>query len=157
MKLSPLIETDRPKINEWLANPMIQYYLVTEKINPELDIVSFGIHSSNGELIGWANLQNIDYENSKAEFGIAIPDLKHIKLGGFACKQVIEYGFKVLGLHRIYVRPLLSNIKPYPDDIRDKGGFVREGIERQAVKRGSAYEDVVVMSILKEEFEQRWC
>lgn len=158
MKLSPLTEADKPLINKWIQDPAIQYYLITEKINPNLDILSYGIWSNN-ELVGWINLQNIDYENSKAEFGMAFPNLspnKVARVGYAALVEILRIAFCELNLNRVYARPLQSNLRQDGVDQRERFGFVREGIERQSVKRGDIYEDVVVFSILKEEFERRW-
>jgi RimJ/RimL family protein N-acetyltransferase len=155
MKLSPLTEADKPLINKWLQDPAIQYYLITEKINPALDILSYGIWSNN-ELIGWINLQNIDYENSKAEYGMALPGKKPIRVAFRATIEILKIAFYELGLNRVYARPLQSNLRKDGMDQRERFGFIREGIERQSVKRVDVYEDVVIFSILKEEFERRW-
>jgi RimJ/RimL family protein N-acetyltransferase len=148
-----LTEEDRPQIEKWMTDPKIYYYLNTEPLNPKLSVFSWGIRV-DGKLIGWANLQNIDYENSKAEYGIAIIDQKHNRLGGIITRSVLSYGFYQLNLNRIYIRPLASNVKSFPDDIRD-GSFVREGTERKSVKRGDIYEDVIIMSMFKDEFERK--
>jgi RimJ/RimL family protein N-acetyltransferase len=156
MKLKPIDETDYQIIQKWLSeNESLSYYLITESIRSDLPSMCFGIYLNNGELIGWTTLANIDYTNKKAEYGIAIPNQKHYRLGGFVTRTILKMAFQELELHRVYVRPLSSNVKPYPDDIRD-GFFTREGIERQSVKRGDIYEDVIVMSVLKNEFERKW-
>ena len=157
MILKPMTEADQPIIDRWDQDERLNYYIKTDPPNKDLPCISWGIYiGENQELVGWSNLFNIDKENLRAEFGIGIPDQKHIRLGVFASRQTLLYGFAELGLHRIYVRPLASNVREYPLDIRDRGGFVREGIERQAVKRGDIYEDVIVMGILEEEFRKRW-
>lgn len=156
MKLTPLTESDTPILNQWYNDPKIAYYMLTEVPNPRHRIISWGIRLDDGTLVGWETLENIDFNNLKAEFGIAIPDKKYRRLAGFAIKQAFFYGFNQLGLNRIYLRPLATNVKPYPDDSRDGFGFVREGVERQSVKRGDKYEDVIVFSMLKDEFERRW-
>lgn len=154
MELIPLTENDIPTIKKWLEDPQIAYYLITEKINDSFPFVTMGIWI-NKELVGWANLQNIDYDNQKAEYGIAIPNQNHQRLGGIVTRSMLKYGFSQLKLNRIYIRPLISNVKPFPDDVRD-GLFIREGVERQSVKRGEKFEDVIVMSITKIEFERKW-
>lgn len=154
MKLVTLTEDDREQVNKWMDTPSIFYYLCTEPLNEVLPIYSFGIWLS-GELIGWANLQNIDMDNKKAEFGIALPGRRPSGIAIKATIKVLKFAFQTLKLNRVYIRPLKSNVR-YKNDQRDRFGFVREGVERQAVKRGNEYEDVIVMSILKDEFERRW-
>jgi RimJ/RimL family protein N-acetyltransferase len=152
MKLTPITNEDKSTVDKWLADKSLFYYIATE---PERgDNYQFGIRLNDGTLVGWANIYNVDYGNLKAEFGIAIPDQKNMRLGVFVWRQVGRFAFKELGLNRVYVRPLVSNRLAIDLDLR--GGFVQEGIERQAVKRGGEFEDVVVLSMLKEEFESRW-
>ena len=154
MKLTLITEKDRPILEKWLKDEALFYFLATEPLNPQLENYQFGIRLNDGTLVGWANIFNVDRKNSKAEFGIAIPDQKNVRLGVFAVRRVIEFAFKVLKLNRVYVRPLASN--KLAIDIDTRGGFTYEGLERQSVRRGDKYEDVVVLSFLREEFERRW-
>ena len=157
MILKAMTEADQPIIDRWDQDERLNYYIKTDPPNKDLPCISWGIYiGENQELVGWSNLFNIDKENLRAEFGIGIPDQKHIRLGVFASRWTLAYGFRELFLHRIYVRPLASNVLAYPLDIRDRGGFVREGVEREAVLRGDIWEDVIVMGILRDEFEKRW-
>jgi RimJ/RimL family protein N-acetyltransferase len=153
MKITDFNESDKPILEAWMKDKSVLYNCITEQSNPNLLAFSYAIRH-NDQLIGWANLFNIDTENERAEFGIAIPD-KHVKLAGWATIQILKFAFQDLKLNRIYLRPLASSVKP-ENDVRDKFGFVREGIERQAVKRGDIYEDVIVFSMLKNEFERKW-
>ena len=155
MKLTQFNESDLPIIQQWLQDKSLMYYIVTEKTESALPYVSFAIRSGP-TLIGWANLFNIYFENKKAEYGIAIPEQKHNRLGGLATIEMLTYAFNNLDLNRVYVRPLASNCLPLGNDMRERFGFVREGIERQAVKRNDIYENIIVMSILKDEFRKRW-
>jgi RimJ/RimL family protein N-acetyltransferase len=156
MKITEFRDSDLPVIKQWMADKALLYYVVTEKTESSMPYISFAIRNNSDRLIGWANLFNIDFENEKAEYGIWIPGQKNHRFGVFATIQVLKYAFNKLGLHRVYVRPLVSNVLPNGEDIRDRFGFIREGRERQAVKRGDTWEDVIVMSILKNEFERKW-
>jgi RimJ/RimL family protein N-acetyltransferase len=164
MKLTSFCDGDLPILQKWMADKSLMYYIVTEKSESSMPYVSLAIRSGPA-LIGWANLFNIDDENRKAEYGIAIPDQKCTRLGGLVTIQILKYAFynikpypdlPDLNLHRVYVRPLASNVLPGWQDTRERFGFVRESREREAVKRGDIYEDVIVMSILKDEFRKRW-
>jgi len=164
MKLTDFNKSDLPLLQKWTSDKILMYYVVTEKSESSMPYISLAIRSGL-TLIGWANLFNIDDENQKAEYGIAIPDQKYTRLGGLVTIQILKYAFDNikpfpglpdLNLNRVYVRPLASNCLPIGKDMRERFGFVREGIERQAVKRGDIYEDVIVMAILKDEFKKRW-
>lgn len=150
MLLKKLSAEDASTINKWLEDPAIYYYMKPESINPNLQMLSYGIQSEG--LIGWACLFNIDMENQKAEYGIAVPNHQP-RTCYRATIEMLGIGFGI-GLNRIYIRPLKSNLRDR--DQRERFGFVREGVERQAVRRGDIFEDVVVMSILKTEFERKW-
>ena len=164
MKLTPFTESDLPIIQKWLKNESLMYYVITEKTESLFPFISLAIRSGPA-LIGWANLFNIDFENQKAEYGIAIPDQKYTRIGGLATIQILKYAFNNikpfpelpdLYLNRVYVRPLAGNVLPDGRDMRERFGFIREGRERQAVRRGDIYEDIIVMAILKNEFRKRW-
>jgi len=154
MKLTPVFTEDQLTVEKWLKDESLFYFIATEPQNPQLQNYQFGIRLNDGTLVGWANIYNVDPKNSKAEFGIAIPDQRGLRLGVFVWRQVGKFAFEELGLNRVYVRPLASN--KLAVDLDSRGGFVYEGTERQAVKRGDKYEDVVVLSMLKKEFERRW-
>ena len=155
MRITEITESDKPLILEWLKDPKIIYFCLTEKPNLQLSAYNWAVRNGKDELVGWANLFNVDMDNLKAEFGLVLPNQKSMRVGAFATYEVFKFAFCELGLNRVYVRPLASNLKQEGDQ-RERGGFVREGIERQSVKRGDIYEDVIVLSMLKSEFESRW-
>jgi RimJ/RimL family protein N-acetyltransferase len=72
--------------------------------------------------------------------------------GTEAVRLLIKHGFNSLNLNRIFLRVFENN----PRAIRayEKAGFVHEGRERQAEFRDGRYIDVLLMSILKDEFSQ---
>ena len=101
--------------------------------------------------IGTAFLKNIDRTLQKAEFGIFLGscECRGKGYGSAAAAQILEYGFTVLALNRIYLSVFMSNhaaIRSY-----EKAGFRREGVLRQDFKNEDGFVDVCVMSILKAE------
>ena len=66
---------------------------------------------------------------------------------------LLNFAFKDLNLHRVYLHVFATNsaaIRAY-----EKAGFVYEGKLRSAAHIDGAYVDVVIMSVLREEYESR--
>jgi UDP-4-amino-4,6-dideoxy-N-acetyl-beta-L-altrosamine N-acetyltransferase len=105
-----------------------------------------------GKPIGLVNLINIDLINRKAEFSIQIGDnSEHGKGYGYsATKLMLEYGFMQLNLNKIYLTVLCKNEKAI--NLYKKLNFSTEGLLRQEVFKNGEYNDVLIMSILKSEF-----
>lgn len=97
----------------------------------------------------------VDEHNHKAKFAVGIfnPAYWNKGIGTRVTEAVLQYGFKQLNLHRIYLVVLKYNergIKSYL-----KAGFVIEGEEREAALINGKYETDVHMSILREEYMDR--
>ena len=104
------------------------------------------------KMIGGCGFFNLDSCNRSSEFGITIGD-KHYWNQGYgteAVRLLVKHGFNTLNLNRIYLRVLDNN----PRAIRayEKAGFTHEGRRRQAEYKDGQYLDLLVMSILKDEF-----
>jgi RimJ/RimL family protein N-acetyltransferase len=71
--------------------------------------------------------------------------------GSEAAKLMLQHGFENLNLHRIYLRVYENN----PRAIRsyEKVGYVHEGRMRQAVYKNGKFEDVLLMSVLRSEWD----
>lgn len=106
----------------------------------------------DGTCIGTARLHSLDDQNRRARYAIGIfsPEHRRQGLGTEATRLVLEYAFRVLGLHRVDLRVLAFNA---PAVARyEKCGFVREGIEREGTFIGGQWEDDVMMSVLEQEW-----
>jgi len=118
-----------------------------------------GLPSAQGgeedwKLIGTTAFDNIDWRNRSSEFGILIGDKNYWNqgYGTEAVRLIVKHGFNTLNLNRIFLHVFENN----PRAIRayEKAGFVHEGRERQAEFKDGRYFDVLLMSILKDEFNQ---
>ena len=104
-------------------------------------------------LIGSAGLHQIHFKDRHAEFGILIGE-KSAWGKGYGTEVtalMTGYGFATLNLNRVWLRVHEDNqrgIKAY-----EKVGFKREGVLRQHKYREGRYVDVVVMGILREEWQ----
>ena len=105
--------------------------------------------------IGTVFIKNIDYDNNNGEFGIFIGEETERGKGyaKLSTKLILEYGFESLNLHRIYLTVMADNIQA----IRayESSGFVKEGIMREEYLRNDGYVDIVIMGILKKDWDER--
>jgi diamine N-acetyltransferase len=103
--------------------------------------------------IGSCGLHNIEWTHRVAEAGIAIGNKSFWNQGhGTAVMRLLlKHGFETLNLHRIFLRVYETN----PRAIRtyEKVGFVHEGRMRQALYRQGQYHDILLMSVLRPEWD----
>jgi len=117
------------------------------------DTVAFAIiDQSTGQLIGCCGLYLIQWICRRAEFRIIIgePSACNKGFGREVAELVISYGFNQLNLENIYLGVNCKNkgaIKSY-----QYAGFINEGIRRKLIYINGLYYDVLMMSILKEEY-----
>ena len=137
---------------DWFAGvrkrPPEEHNLVIEICTPEQD--------SDGtawRMIGGCGFFNYDGRNRTSEFGIMIGDKTcwNQGFGTEAVRLLVQHGFNTLNLNRIYLRVLENN----PRAIRayEKASFTHEGRQRQAEYKDGRYLDLLVMSIIKEEYK----
>jgi RimJ/RimL family protein N-acetyltransferase len=107
-------------------------------------------------MIGYTSLNNIDYINRKAFWGGLVIGDKKDRSKGYATSasiEILKYGFCELGLNKICAVWLAEHKTAiFQGKLL---GFVEEGWLRQDVFKGNKYHDVLVMSILKTDFEKR--
>lgn len=112
---------------------------------------SFAIEA-DGKLIGQCALFRFDDVAHTAELGITIGDKAYWGkgYGTDATKVLLDYGFRLRNLHKIYLTVLGNNaraIRSY-----QKCGFVEEGRWRKHVWNDGFYTDLVCMGILREDY-----
>jgi len=65
---------------------------------------------------------------------------------------MIKFGFEELNLNRICLSVIESNIKAIK--LYEKVGFMQEGILREAQFKNNKFLNMVIMAILKSEYEK---
>ena len=104
----------------------------------------------DGAAVGGASLFEFDPLARHAEAGISlVPEARGRGIGTAAITQLVEFGFVRRNLRRIHLQAIASNIgaiRAY-----EKAGFVVEGRQRQHAWVRGAYEDIVLMGILRSE------
>ncbi|MCJ7715403.1 MAG: GNAT family N-acetyltransferase [Anaerolineales bacterium] len=103
--------------------------------------------------VGNCGLFAIDWQNRSAEIGIHIGEKKYWNKG-FGTKAMclmLKHGFENLNLHRLWLRVFATNLNALR--AYEKAGFVIEGKYRQAQYLEGKYVDVMIMSVLKPEWQ----
>lgn len=110
----------------------------------------------NDEIIGDIAIQDIHEINRSANIRIAIthPNHQGRGYGQEALLLMLDYGFGVLQLHRIELEVFAYNLRA--QHVYEKIGFVQEGIRRQALFYDHQYHDVILMSMLADEFRAKY-
>ncbi len=103
-----------------------------------------------GAAVGSAALFQFDSFAHHAEAGISlVPEARGRGVGTAAILQLVEFGFVRRNLRRIHLQAIASNtgaLRSY-----EKAGFVVDGRLRQHAWVRGAYEDIVLMGILRSE------
>ena len=158
---------DAANFCKWLGDSEVTkflsaYYLPKPSLAEEKDWIKksrrsksnlhFSLDTIDGTHIGSASLKSIDKFNKHAEFGIMIGDKKFWGqgCGTEAGQLLIDYGFKKLKLHRIYLYLIAYNIRGLKS--YQKLGFKVEGRFRQHWFIDGYFHDRIVMGMLREEY-----
>jgi len=168
---------DIPRFVEWLNDPeVVQGLLVHYPISQadeegwfdrmlarSTDERVMGIEISEAapdgggiswKLIGTCAFDHIDWRVHAAEFGIMLGDKRYWNqgYGPEAVRLLTQHGFNTLNLNRIFLHVFETN----PRAIRayEKAGFKLEVRERQAEYKNGKYIDVLLMSMLQDEFQR---
>jgi len=107
---------------------------------------------ANDRPIGTAGLHDLDFLNGCAEFGISIGEKGEWNrgYGTDALYAICDFGFGELRLERIQLQVYASN--PRAQRSYAKAGFVLEGTMRRRHFSEGRYEDVLIMSLLRDEW-----
>ena len=115
--------------------------------------VTFTIEQkAQGRICGLIELRDIDYEHSQGELSFWL--VFEAWGRGFmseVAQTVVRYGFKNLGLNRLYAYHMLRN--PASGRVLEKSGFKQEGRLRQRVRKWGQFEDVGLWAILRQDWQ----
>jgi len=123
------------------------------------DMVHFSIYlldqKDAEKIIGNCAIHNIDPKNRKCTCGITIGEKEYQNkgYGTEAMEMLVEYCFNTLNMNRIELTVYDYNIRAYKS--YQKVGFVEEGRKRQARYHNGKYYDEIIMSILREDWENK--
>jgi RimJ/RimL family protein N-acetyltransferase len=116
-------------------------------------LFSFNImRIEDAKLVGAVDLRDIDRENGSAEVAIFVgdPSLFGRGLGTDALRCVLDFGFGEQRLERIQLHVFDYNTRAKRS--YEKAGFQTDAVLRRARFHRGAHHDVLVMSILRDEW-----
>ena len=106
------------------------------------------VDRASDEYAGEVVLNDLDRANRSCGFRIGLlPGFRDRGLGSEATRLIVDYGFEVLGLHRIELEVFAFN--PRGRHVYEKAGFVHEGTRRDALLWDGEWVDAIDMSILE--------
>jgi RimJ/RimL family protein N-acetyltransferase len=167
--LREIAREDIPTINRWRQDPAVadgvgaprrfigldadlKWYedYLTRRATEVRCVVSL---AASGQLVGMVSLTRIDYLHRNAEFNAMVGerDARNHGVGTAATRAMVRHGLFDLNLHRIYVSILSDNV----GSIRmcEKAGFREEGTIREGAYKNGRYHDLVLMGVLKSEWQ----
>ncbi|MCJ7696182.1 MAG: GNAT family N-acetyltransferase [Anaerolineaceae bacterium] len=116
--------------------------------------------SSDSGAISWVAIGNIQFLsinwiNRNTEIGIMIGEKEYWGqgYGTEAMQLMLTHGFSTLNLHRIWLQVYDKNVRGFK--AYEKAGFVTEGRLREAHYQQGTYNDVIIMSVLKDNWISR--
>lgn len=160
-------EKDLPLMVEWRNDPEINYYfyeyeplsLSMQKLwfenylkNIQTDKIFIIDEKLERKTIGMVSIYHIDWRNKKAEWGrlIILKEFQGRGYGKEIEKEIYKYSFEHLNLNKLSCEVYAFNEKVVK--AHEKMGSKIEGLLRQHVYRHGKYQDVYVMSILRDEY-----
>ncbi len=170
VRLRPLERDDLPRSVQWLADPEVRqgialhlplsmddeakWYEDMLKRDRNERVFAIDARTADGwEHIGSTGFHEIDWRCRHAEFGIMIGNKNYWSqgFGADAVKTIAGLGFGELNLEKIWLRVFETN----PRAIRcyEKAGFILEGRLRRHHYQDGHYCDVLIMGLLREEWE----
>jgi diamine N-acetyltransferase len=169
IRLRAVEKEDLPMFAAWLNDPEVRQYLmvslplsmadedswfesVRQRPAAERALVIEVKTGDGWQAVGNTSFMDIDWVNSLAEIGIFIGDKSRWSkgYGREVMRLMLKHGFETLNLNRIFLRVYehnLRGIKAY-----EAAGFQHEGRLRQARYQDGCYRDVLIMSVLRSEW-----
>lgn len=165
--LAPLNSNDSAKLFAWINDPKLVQFNAPYKPVTDLQhqtwfeqitrashgsIFAIRLHKDD-RLIGSCQLFNFNDIARSAELQIRVGEVEFQSqgLGTQALQLLLDYGFSTRNLHRIYLHVFSNNERARK--AYEKIGFKQEGCLRQAAFINGAYVDILVMGILRHEYE----
>lgn len=127
-----------------------------EDISTDKSRIDFLIFDkATNKIVGEVVINDIYRNNRNANMRILINRKEYFNkgYGSEALILSLNYGFGMLNLHRIELEVFLFNERAI--HVYEKIGFKREGIRRDGWFFNNKYYDMIIMSILEEEFREK--
>jgi RimJ/RimL family protein N-acetyltransferase len=166
--LTALSRTDAPTLARWEYDTEFLRLLDTNPARPRsedeisrwLDTMArsrddfvFGIRLlDTDELIGWAELDGVDWVHRTTSIGIGIGNRSYWDhgYGTEALRLLLRFAFHELNLYRIYLTVFSYNLRALR--VYEKLGFQREGCYREHLERDGQRHDMLLYGLLRSEW-----
>jgi RimJ/RimL family protein N-acetyltransferase len=167
ISLGPVRHADLPLLHSWINDRDLvvrsapyrpvhfdDHAAWWSSVSSDPTVAFFAIRMlDEGRLVGTCQLLAIDRRHRSAELQIRIgeADARGRGLGTEAVSLLVRHAFADLDLRRVALHVLATNraaIATY-----EKSGFVREGVKREAAFVDGRHVDVVLMSLLRPEWQ----
>lgn len=150
------LKVDKPLFKKWLSDDFGRFFLLSRTTDRTLSLdqlfknentIIGVITLPNEKPIGSVAFINYDEQHPKAELRKVIgePDMRGKGLGKEATKLWVKYGISGLGLKKIYLHTLNTNIRNIK--LNEEMGFQVEGILRNETIIDGEYHDVLRMGL----------
>jgi RimJ/RimL family protein N-acetyltransferase len=166
VKIRNVTRADLHYLVKWKTDPEIADFVRGAPINTTFDIenrryekglnepdmIRLIIESIDGIPIGYISIGDIDKDNKKAEIGMLIGEKQFCNkgFGTDALIALIKHLFKVMGFNRLSIEVFEYNHRA--KKFYEKIGFKVEGVQRQGLVRNKKFQDIYLMGILKDDF-----
>lgn len=149
---------DDPKVTEFLemgARPTrdADCEAFWRLANESEDAVVFAIvERKTGKTVGTCGLYLLQWVCRRGQFNILVgePSAWDKGYGTEAARLILGYAFDKLNLNSVQLGVNADNARAVRS--YEKVGFVREGVRRQFIYRDGRYYDMVLMSVLRDEY-----
>ncbi len=104
-------------------------------------------------VIGYATVESIDEKNRKCELALVIGENDYWGrgIGNFVLKEMLEYAFKTLRMHRVWAAVAEGNERS--ERLVKSAGFIKEGVMRETLIMNGRFTDLLFFSILENEYK----
>ncbi|MDQ4127132.1 MAG: GNAT family N-acetyltransferase [Actinomycetota bacterium] len=144
-------------LTSWAATPL--GHSAVERLFEDRELSntedSFAIHLKGEDTpIGVISLMNISEANESADLSVIVghPEDRHHGYGAEAIGRILRYAFEALRLNRVGLSVFEFNEEAF--STYEKLGFRTEGRLRRAIRRADTFHDAILMSVLKDEWEE---
>ncbi len=173
VRLGPLDhEKDPPVVARWTNDPLWRSILVEvarplsveavrrllEKVEKQMEEMKNLFHftlrlKQDNRLVGLARIFWIDFHNGTGVLTLGIGDSADRRqgYGSDALNLLLHFAFNDLNLHRLSAWPGADNL-PFIH-MAEKAGFVVEARRREAASHDGRYWDVIMMGLLRTQWE----
>ena len=168
IRLRAMCDDDAEAMLEWRSDPALYEYFyecvplsidtqvqwIRDHMNEPRGITFIAESKDTGGPVGMGSILSIDLRNRTAEYARMLIS-KECQGKGFAREfhmLIFEYVFDHLGVNRLWLEIIADNEKMI--GMHKRSGFKVDGVLRQHKFKGGQFIDVLIMSMLAEEYRK---